>query len=647
MTRKSMLSLLVVLMLAVPGAAAMGAGNSTGQPEDFGHMIRRLSEGWQQVSFSQEPGKAEWKRYEMKPGAEGYDGLVFKVPPGEPRDLFWAFITPDHSSMQCWYIMAKDPNEEFNGFIGFWQHTAGEFTGTDLPQHGTIILQALMDTGTMLQPNKEYIMRLQYGTPGPEPLWATMALLPHGKWAYREASVAQVLGLKPTQLPLACRLGLTERVAELIKADPASVNALDQYGMPPLDIAGCFGYPDMVNLLLDHGAQLNELDRDSMTPLLSSLNQGRPECATLLIQRGADVNTPDRQGRTPLHVAVQTKAIPVVRLLCEHKADLAAHIKGQPYDGCTPLHIAADALDAATARLLLENKAPADAKDAKGRTALHWAAAYGDAATVQALFDGGAEVNAPDRRGFTPLDYAVKDNHPAVATLLRKHGGKEAASPDLNGYPEEDMGPCWAFFNPDSYLIVPGSPSLSPKDSFTVELWVNAWHLPSGTVDVIDRDGDKPGPYRIVLGHDGLLGAGAAGMTWMKIAPGPDNGPLPLNQWVHLALVCDGKTTRIYANGKKVGDYDCYGSITGTANPLRIGAPVDKGAGFLGMVREVRVSKSVRYTEDFKPAWRFSPDADTVLLLHCNEGNGSMLRDSSGQHNDAFAANGAWWWLLP
>ncbi len=125
-----------------------------------------------------------------------------------------------------------------------------------------------------------------------------------------------------------------------------------------------------------------------------------------------------------------------------------------------------------------------------------------------------------------------------------------------------------------------------------------------------------------------------AGMTWTKVAPGPDKGPLPLNRWVHLALVCDGRKVRVYADGRKVAGYEVHGNVGQTANPLSIGRPVDPGAHFPGMVREVRISTTARYTDDFQPAWRFEPDRDTVLLLHCNEANGALLRDSSGQQNN-------------
>ncbi len=468
-----------------------------------------------------------------------------------------------------------------------------------------------------------------------------------GNWEDERHDLAEALGVKAGDMHTACCLGLADQVAELVKEDPANVHSLDARRMQPLNEAVYYGYPDIARFLIDHGADLDWADVDGDTPLLEAARQGQIETAEMLLQHGADASIANRAGWTAAHLAVQTRNLQILKLLCEHKADLSAAISKQPYNGCTPLHIAADNLDPATAKYLLEHGAPADARDAKGRTALHWSAAYGDTATGEVLVNAGADANAADRHGYTPLDYAVKDKHIAVAALLRNHGGKEAADPKPGAYPEEDMHVCAALGLDDRYLLVPGSPSLSPAGSFTAELWINAWALPSAKVALLTRDDEKLGPYQLVLDPDGTLEAGAAGMTWMKVPAGASNAPLPLNQWVHLALECDGKKVRVYADGAMVADYDAYGSLSGTDNPLSVCRPLDRGTCFPGMVREVRVSKSVRYTDDFTPTWRFEPDADTVLLLHVDEAKDAMLRDSSGKRNNGIFAQGLWWWMLP
>jgi len=54
---------------------------------------------------------------------------------------------------------------------------------------------------------------------------------------------------------------------------------------------------------------------------------------------------------------------------------------------------------------------------------------------------------------------------------------------------------------------------------------------------------------------------------------------------------------------------------------------------FNGTIDEVRISKAVRYTEDFVPQTYFKPDADTMALYHFDEGQGDVLKDSSGNGN--------------
>jgi hypothetical protein len=56
----------------------------------------------------------------------------------------------------------------------------------------------------------------------------------------------------------------------------------------------------------------------------------------------------------------------------------------------------------------------------------------------------------------------------------------------------------------------------------------------------------------------------------------------------------------------------------------------------MGIIDEVRISNSVRYTEEFDvPTEEFDRDGDTVALYHLNEGAGKTTKDTSGNGNDA------------
>ena len=60
--------------------------------------------------------------------------------------------------------------------------------------------------------------------------------------------------------------------------------------------------------------------------------------------------------------------------------------------------------------------------------------------------------------------------------------------------------------------------------------------------------------------------------------------------------------------------------LNGGADPDRLGLPHD----FLsGLVDEIRISSVARYQAgQFKPATRFEPDEQTLLLLHCDRNIG-------------------------
>ena len=116
-------------------------------------------------------------------------------------------------------------------------------------------------------------------------------------------------------------------------------------------------------------------------------------------------------------------------------------------------------------------------------------------------------------------------------------------------------------------------------------------------------------------------------------------------QAAHLAAVADGREMRLYVQGKlagrmpltvpfEVGDYPM---VLGGAKAERPDWDL-----FDGLIDEVRISSTARYSGDFTPVARFEPDAHTLALYHCDEGTGNVLVDSSG-HGRSGRIKGATW----
>jgi len=119
----------------------------------------------------------------------------------------------------------------------------------------------------------------------------------------------------------------------------------------------------------------------------------------------------------------------------------------------------------------------------------------------------------------------------------------------------------------------------------------------------------------------------------------------------HLAAVFDGNQIQLFVDGRLQTSVGRMGSPEGRFfSGLVLGNKLDdkgklsqKGRFALnGTIDEVRISKVARYTKDFTPAKRFTPDKDTLALYHFDEGQGDKLIDHSGNGHHG-KIHGATW----
>lgn len=150
------------------------------------------------------------------------------------------------------------------------------------------------------------------------------------------------------------------------------------------------------------------------TPLFYAIDRGSPDIVQVLLDKGADINASNVNGETPLHQAITTDNIVISNMLISRGSNIEAKDKQDN----TPLHHCVFWNASETARLLVDNGALIDSKNRSGRTPLHEAVLSEDRGIVTFFIRKGSNLNSRDNNGQTPLYYAVKNNQFDILSTL-------------------------------------------------------------------------------------------------------------------------------------------------------------------------------------------------------------------------------------
>ncbi|MBI4459811.1 MAG: ankyrin repeat domain-containing protein [Acidobacteria bacterium] len=192
-----------------------------------------------------------------------------------------------------------------------------------------------------------------------------------------------------TPLWLACTNGNAAMVEKLLRAG-ADPNAALQLGETPL-MAAAEKSPEAVRLLLAHGADVNVKELvGGRTALMQAVKAKHPDIVQELIEQGADVRTRAKDDFTPLLVAAEVGDVKSVEILLAAGADVNEMAKGRT----SALLLASAGSYEKLALFLLEKGADPNIADPDGYTPLHYAASRRSMLeTVRALLAQGANPN--------------------------------------------------------------------------------------------------------------------------------------------------------------------------------------------------------------------------------------------------------------
>jgi ankyrin repeat protein len=169
--------------------------------------------------------------------------------------------------------------------------------------------------------------------------------------------------------------GRVEILKHLLAQDDFDLDAQDEDGNTALIMAAKFGHNVFVKELCDRGADVNLANKENICALHHGIVKG-PELVNLLLQSGANPDKADNFHRTPLHLSARIGDLEVttdlVRTLTRAEA-----INTQDQNQQTALHIAATFGHTRIAQLLLENGADVAIVDKNAESPFEVAASAG------------------------------------------------------------------------------------------------------------------------------------------------------------------------------------------------------------------------------------------------------------------------------
>ena len=195
----------------------------------------------------------------------------------------------------------------------------------------------------------------------------------------------------------------------------------------PIHDAVMNGNIDEVQWQLDAGVDVNEESSKGLTPLHYAASAGHNDIVELLIERGANVNATDSgKGATPLDYAHWRDHEEVIETLNAHNAQREHEKGGKGIGQSSLIHDAALDGDIDEVQRQLDAGVDPNLKSSKGATPLFYAVYGGHLEIVELLITRGADVNALYLNGNSVLDQAHDYDDQEMVELLEAHGAEVA-----------------------------------------------------------------------------------------------------------------------------------------------------------------------------------------------------------------------------
>jgi len=144
------------------------------------------------------------------------------------------------------------------------------------------------------------------------------------------------------------------------------------------------------------------------------------------------------------------------------------------------------------------------------------------------------------------------------------------------------------------YLKMPGGTETGNfgTGNFTIEMWIYRTEADAVQPLVDSRTAAQAVDYHTQITSANKLNSRYGGQALTSVS-------VPVNEWVHIAVVRNNGTVTQYINGTGGGTYSSTATLTVTSSGLTLGGSSNDSGSIKGYIDDIRISKMARYTSNF------------------------------------------------
>lgn len=187
------------------------------------------------------------------------------------------------------------------------------------------------------------------------------------------------------------------------------------------------------------------------------------------------------------------------------------------------------------------------------------------------------------------------------------------------------------------YISVPDSPSLNTTSKFTIEAWIKTTQTGKAQ-GILEKSEPNAAGYSLSLSSDLKLlfrtKSTRQEVRQENLLQGAS--VVSPNEWHHIACVFDGTAIYIFLDGQLDVQQKFEGNFEPNSGELKIGLIRDeknRKVFFEGLMDEVRISNTVRYSSNFQPETRLYGGGFFGLTAGCWRFSDQKTEDSTGNDN--------------